>query len=413
MPIRTATEDLLRQLAPQVLGAVVRRYGNFAAAEDATQEALAAAALAWPTDGVPDNPKGWLIRVASRRLTDLLRNEQARRRREERLAHQPVLTEAHDAADGDDTLILLLLCCHPALTPVSQVALTLRAVGGLSTSEIARAFLTSESTIVRRITRAKQALRDVGMTFTLPTGSDRDQRLAAVRQVLYLVFNEGYASTAGTDLLRAPLSNEAIRLTRVLHDLVPDDSETSGLLALMLLTDARRPARVGPAGELIPMAEQDRARWDRPMITEGIALVTASLPVGPIAAYKLQAAIAALHDEAATYEDTDWPQIVALYAVLGTLADNPIVALNHAVAVAMAHGPSEGLGRIELLRADERLVKDYRLHAARGHLLERLGNDPAAAEAFTHAASLATNTQQRRFLLDQARRVKHTEPSIP
>lgn len=346
-------------------------------------------------------------------MTDLLRNEQARRRREERLAAQPLPAALDGGGDGDDTLILLFLCCHPALTTLSQIALTLRAVGGLSTGEIARAFLTSESTIVRRITRAKQSIRNAGLTFTMPSVMDRDERLSAVRHVLYLVFNEGYASTTGTELLRAPLSTEAIRLTRLLHALLPEDSETTGLLALMLLTDARRTARVGPTGELVAMADQDRTAWDRAMIDEGIALITAALPVGPVGPFQLQGAIAALHDEAASNEETDWPQIVALYELLASLGDNPIVALNHAVAVAMADGPDAGLALIEPLRADARLINDHRLHAVRGHLFERQGNHAAAAEAFSHGATLATNTQQRRFLLDQARRVNPTDRSTP
>ncbi len=405
MSADAATEDLLRQLAPQVLGAVVRRYGNFALAEDATQEALAAAATGWPTDGCPGNPKGWLIRVASRRLTDLLRADQARRRREERVAMQLPIDPAAHPTDEDDTLILLFMCCHDALTPVSQIALTLRAVGGLTTREIARAFLTSEATIVRRITRAKRSIGDAGLSFTLPSSGDHRRRLDAVRHVLYLVFNEGYVSTTGTDLLRAPLSREAIRLTRLLDAMVPADSETMGLLALMLLTDARRPARVGPAGELISMADQDRSRWDRAMIDEGIALITAALPVGPIGAFQLQAAIAAVHSEAASSANTDWHQIVALYEVLHTLGNNPIVALNHAVAVAMVDGPDSGLQLIEPLRADARLAKDHRLHSVRGHLLERQGRQRAAADAFLHAARLATNTPTRRFLLEHARRL--------
>jgi RNA polymerase sigma factor (sigma-70 family) len=405
MSVDAATEDLLRQLAPQVLGAVVRRYGNFALAEDATQEALAAAAIAWPADGCPANPKGWLIRVASRRLTDLLRADHARRRREERLAMQLPANDGHHLTDGDDTLILLFMCCHPALTPVSQIALTLRAVGGLTTREIARAFLTSEATIVRRITRAKQSIRQAGLAFTLPSGPDRYQRLDAVRQVLYLVFNEGYVSTSGTELLRAPLSSEAIRLARLLEALLPGDSETMGLLSLMLLTDARRPARVGPAGELISMAAQDRSRWDRAMLDEGTALITAALPVGPVGPFQLQAAIGAVHGEAASSDDTDWPQIVALYEVLQTLGNNPIVALNHAVAVAMADGPAAGLRLLEPLHHDARLADDHRLHSVRGHLLERQGHPTAAADAFSRAAQLATNTPQRRFLLEQARRL--------
>jgi len=339
------TEDLLRRLAPQVLGALVRRYGHFDTAEDAVQEALLAAATQWPVDGIPDHPRAWLITVGARRLTDLLRTEQARRRREDTVAQRTLpddwLAPAADRVDAgsDDTLVLLFLCCHPALSPASQIALILRAVGGLSTAEIARAFLVPEPTMTRRITRAKQGVADSGVPFRLPSGSQRDERLAVVLHVLYLIFNEGYASTSGPSLHRVELSTEAIRLTRLVHALLPADPEGAGLLALMLLTDARRPARTGPDGELVPMDAQDRSRWDADAIAEGVALVTAALPRGETGPYQLQAAIAALHDEAPSPDETDWPQIVALYELLLRISDNPVVALNHAVAVAMARGP--------------------------------------------------------------------------
>ena len=265
-------EDLLRQLAPQVLGALVRRYGHFDTAEDAVQEALLAAAVQWPKDGVPDNPRAWLITVASRRLTDLLRSEQARRRREDAVARWALpgqwMAPAADrpVAEADDTLILLFMCCHPALSPASQIALTLRAVGGLTTAEIARAFLVPEATMTRRISRAKQRIKDSGVPFGLPPASERAERLGAVLHVLYLVFNEGYATTSGPSLHRVELSAEAIRLARLVHRLLPENGEVTGLLALMLLTDARRPARTGPDGELVPMAEQDRSRWNAAQI---------------------------------------------------------------------------------------------------------------------------------------------------
>ncbi len=412
------TEDLLRRLAPQVLGAVVRRYGNFDLAEDAAQEAMAAAAVQWPRDGLPQNPKAWLITVASRRLTDLLRSEQARRQREETVA-QWTLTERgvpqpHEprAGDTDDTLVLLLLCCHPALPPASQIALTLRAVGGLSTAEIARALLASEQTVTRRITRAKQAIKDSGVPFALPVRDELAGRLDAVLRVLYLIFNEGYASTAGTALTRADLAREAIRLTRTLHTALPGDSEVAGLLALMLLIHARHRARTAPDGSLIPMADQDRSLWDRDAVDEGVSLVTAALPRGPTGPYQLQAAIAALHDEADSPEATDWRQIAALYGVLLRLEDNPVVALNHAVAVSMVTGPRAGLGLLQRLAADARINADRRFHAVRGHLLEMAGDRTAALEAYRAAARAATNLQQQRYLNDQVARLQAPpEPS--
>src|SRR5262249_54145259 len=318
----TEVEGLLRQLAPQVLGAVVRRYGHFDIAEDAVQEALIAAATQWLKDGVPDNPRGWLIRVASRRLTDLLRSEQARRRRENVVAQRTLpedwLAPPADepASEFDDTLTLLFMCCHSSLSPASQIALTLRAVGGLTTVEVAPALLVPEATMTRRIPRAKQAIKDSGIPFAMPSGKDRGERLRAVLHVLYLIFNEGYASTSGPSIQRSELAAEAIRLARLVHQLLPDDSEVAGLLALMLLIDARRPARTGPGGELIPMAEQDRSLWNAESIAEGVELISRALPRGPTGPYQLQAAIAAIHDEAPSAEKTDWPQIVALYELL-------------------------------------------------------------------------------------------------
>jgi RNA polymerase sigma factor (sigma-70 family) len=404
--------DLLRELAPQVLGAVVRRYGHFDLAEDATQEALLAAAAQWPKDGTPGNPRGWLITVAARRLTDLLRSEQARQRREEAAARQVLpgqwLAPAADrpAAESDDTLILLFMCCHPALSPASQIALTLRAAGGLATAEIARAFLVPEATMTRRISRAKQCIKDSGMPFALPRGADRAERLGAVLHVLYLIFNEGYASTAGTALLRADLADEAIRLTRALHAALPDDAEVAGLLALMLLVHARHRARTAPDGSLVPMAQQDRSLWDRPVIEEGVALVTAALSHGPTGSYQLQAAIAALHDEAESADATDWPQIAALYGVLLRLADNPVVALNHAVAVSMVAGPRAGLELLRRLGPDPRLTADRRFHAVRGHLLEQAGDPAGALEAYRAAALAATNLQHQRYLNRQVARLE-------
>jgi len=404
----TETEDLLRQLAPQVLGAVVRRYGHFDAAEDATQEALIAAATQWPEEGIPDNPKAWLIRVAARRLTDLLRSEQARTRRE----YIAVLSEpppppaagpadpagpASPAGSADDSLIVLFLCCHPALTPAAQIALTLRAVGGLTTGQIARAFLVSEETMARRITRAKERVRDSGMSFAMPSGTER---LSAVLHVLYLIFTEGYART------RADLADEAIRLTRMARRALPDDGEVAGLLALMLLTDARRAARTTDAGDLIPMASQDRGQWNATYIREGVALVTAALRHGPPGPYQLQAAIAALHDEAVSWADTDWPQIAALYELLlQTSADNPVIKLNHAVAVGMARGPRAGLVLLDALAADPRIAADHRLLAVRAHLLEMAGQTTLARETYLAAARQATSLPQQRYLNSRAKAI--------
>ena len=403
--------DLLRPLAPQVLAAVVRRYGHFDLAEDATQEALLAASIQWPRDGLPENPKAWLISVASRRLTDMLRSEQARRRREDAVAEW-ALTERgaaqvgeRQAGEADDTLVLLFMCCHPSLSTASQIALTLRAVGGLSAAEIARALLGSEQTVTRRITRAKQSIKDSGTPFALPALDDLPTRLQAVLRILYLIFNEGYAATAGTALMRVDLADEAIRLARALHAGLPDDSEVSGLLALMLLVHARHRARTSADGSLIPMAEQDRSRWDRGLITEGTALLTATLPRGPTGPYQLQAAIAAVHDEAVSAEATDWPQIAALYEVLLRLDDNPVVALNHAVAVSMVAGPRPGLELVDRLDADPRINADRRFHAVRAHLLEMAGDDAAALEAYRAAAQAATNLQQLRYLNEQIGRL--------
>jgi RNA polymerase sigma factor (sigma-70 family) len=406
--VTAAIEGLLRDLAPRALGAVVRRYGHFDTAEDAVQEALIAAAAQWPREGVPDNPRAWLIAVAARRLTDLLRSEQARQRREDTVATWTLPATAPSADhldDADDTLILLFLCCHPALPPAQQIALTLRSVAGLSTQEIARAFLVPEPTMGQRISRAKQRVRASGVPFRMP--EDRDERLAAVLRVLYLIFTEGYASTAGPSAYRAELSREAIRLTRVVHRLLPRDGEVAGLLALMLLTDARRDARVGRDGGLIPLAEQDRALWHRDFVDEGVALVTAAMSAGPSGPYRLQAAIAALHDEAPTAADTDWPQIEALYGVLVELTRSPMAALNHAVAVAMARGPAPALALVTTLAEDKRLAGHHRLHAVRAHLLEMSGDVPGALSAYQEAARRTHSLQEQRYLRMKASALAH------
>jgi len=401
-----AAENLLRELAPRVLGAVIRRFGDFGAAEDAVQEALIAAALQWPRDGMPDNPRGWLIQVAARRMTDRLRSEQARRLREA-FAAMPIATEETQAAgsDQDDTLILLFTCCHPALTPSSAIALTLRAVGGLTTAEIANAFLVPEATMAQRISRAKQTIKASGVPFGMPTDPERARRQSAVLHVLYLIFNEGYASSIGASLQRTELSQEAIRLTRAVHDLLPGDGEIAGLLALMLLTDARRPARTGGDGELIPLTDQDRTLWDAGLIAEGVALVSAALRGGSIGVYQLQAAIAAVHDEAARAEETDWPQILALYEVLRGLAENPMVELNHAIAVAMVHGPQVGLARLASLDVPGKLVGHYRLAAVRAHLLEKAGDHAAAIAHYRAAADRTASLPERNYLTTRAARL--------
>ncbi len=411
-PLDAGSERLLRGLAPQVLGAAVRRFRDFAAAEDAVQEALVAAATQWPREGIPDNPRAWLIHVASRRMTDHVRSELARRRRETAAALETeVVAPAADPegeTDQDDTLTLLFMCCHEALTPSSAIALTLRAVGGLTTAEIAGAFLVPEATMAQRISRAKQSIKASGAPFRLPDNRERAQRLRAVLHVLYLIFNEGYASSAGRQLQRCELSREAIRLTRAVHQLLPDDAETAGLLALMLLTDARRAARTGPGGELIPLSQQDRTLWDRDEIAEGIALLTATLPKGSVGAYQLQAAVAAVHDEAARAADTDWPQILALYDLLKRMSDNPMVTLNHAVAAAMVHGPSAGLDLLRALDADGRLAEHHRLSAVRAHLLELAGDRQAAIAHFLTAASRTASLPERNYLMTQAARLRES-----
>ncbi|WP_117211986.1 RNA polymerase sigma factor [Allorhizocola rhizosphaerae] len=400
---RTELEDLLRQCAPQVLGALVRRYGHFDTAEDAVAEALLAAATQWPEQGTPDDPRAWLIRVASRRLTDLLRSEQARRQREDTVARWALAEPAEPAPDADDTLILLFMCCHPALSSASQIALTLRAVGGLGTAEIARAFLVPEATMTRRITRAKKSIKDSGIPFRMPSPAERADRLGAVLHVLYLIFNEGYATTSGPSLHRSELSSEAIGLARLVYRLLPGEGEVAGLLALMLLTDARRPARTGPDGALIPMAEQDRSLWNSSYIAEGVALISEALPRGGAGPYLLQAAISALHDEAPTADDTDWPQIRALYEVLLKISANPMVELNHAVAVAMVDGPHAGLELAN--RLDKDLAQDHRLHAVRAHLLEMAGSREAARESYLAAARLTSSLPQQRYLHSRVARL--------
>jgi len=403
------SERLLRELAPQVLGAVTRRFRDFASAEDAVQEAMIAAFTQWPQEGIPDNPRGWLIQVASRRMTDQARSEMARRERETTVAREaesmtPVLDIDSDM-DPDDTLILLFMCSHPALSPSSAIALTLRAIGGLTTAEIGNAFLVPEATMAQRISRAKQSIANSGVPFRLPSPEERAQRLPAVLHVLYLIFNEGYASSIGAHLQRLDLAREAIRLTRNAKTLLPENAEVAGLLALMLLTDARRAARTGPEEELVPLDKQDRTLWDRTEIAEGLELLTAALSKGSVGLYQLQAAIAAVHDEAGRPEDTDWPQILALYELLRRVSPGPMVTLNHAIAAAMVHGPDKGLQLLKALDADPRFADHYRLEAVRAHLLEKMGDYELAIKHYRNAAAQTTSIPERNYLMTQAARL--------
>jgi RNA polymerase sigma factor (sigma-70 family) len=397
-------EGLLRELAPQVLSVLVRRYGQFDACEDAVQEALLAAAQQWAEKGVPDNPRSWLLTVASRRRIDHSRSESARRRREETAAALEV-PAAGELAAQDDTLTLLFLCCHPSLSASSQLALTLRAVGGLTTAEIAKAFLVPEATMAQRISRAKQTIKDAGMHFDLPPEPERAGRLRVVMQVLYLIFNEGYTTSSGPAVNRADLTAEAIRLARMLHQLVPAEGEVAGLLALMLLTDARRAARTESDGSLVPLDEQRRELWNNAYIEEGVALLTRTLGKAPVGPYQLQAAIAAVHDEAASAKETDWPQILALYEVLEKTSPGPVVTLNRAVAVAMVHGPRAGLALLGTLDADERMAHNHRLHAVRGHLLELAGDIVEARAAYRRAAKMTASLPEQRYLALRAARL--------
>ena len=403
---------LLRDLAPRVLGAVARRHEDFEAAEDAVQEALIAAAAQWPASRIPDNPRGWLYSVAVRRLTDHVRSELARRRREEVVATEMSAIETVVPAlfgeigpDEDDTLVLLFMCCHPALTAPSAIALTLRAVGGLTTAEIANAFFVPEATMAQRISRAKQSIKSSGVGFAMPTDAERAERLGAVLHVLYLVFSEGYTSSVGQDLHRTDLSNEAMRLTRMLYALLPKDGEVGGLLALMLLTDARRAARTGPNGELVPLDEQDRSLWNRSLIDEGVALVSRALSGGAVGSYQLQAAIAAVHDTASSTEATDWSEILALYGLLERMADNPMVSLNRAIAAAMVDGPAVGLELLRMLDGDSRIAGHYRLDAVRGHLYEKSGNRERAIAHYHAAAERTASIPERNYLLTKAARL--------
>lgn len=408
-------ECLLRELTPQVLGALSRRYRDFGDAEDAVQEALLDAATQWPSEGVPENPAGWLYKTAFRRLTDQRRSDIARCRREERVANElateELLMSANDEElepEQDDTLLLLFMCSHPSLTSASAIALTLRAVGGLTTREIGTAFFVPEATMAQRISRAKQLIKQSNAPFSLPSEQERSQRLDAVMHVLYLIFNEGYASSSGIELQRVDLSSEAIRLTRALLSATPDSTEVAGLLALMLLTDARRAARSGPAGELIPLDEQDRGCWDTLLIQEGIELVWNAMKHGRVGPYQLQAAIAALHDQAASTEQTDWAQIHALYGLLERMGDNPMVCLSRAVAAAMVEGPEVGLRLVDTIAQDPRLQGSYRVDAVRAHLYERAGQQALALEHYQRAAERTASLPEKNYLLSKVARLSLT-----
>jgi RNA polymerase sigma factor (sigma-70 family) len=400
----TQTEDLLRELTPKVLGSVARHFGDFHAAEDAVQEALLAAAAQWPTQGIPQNPRAWLIRVASRRMTDHRRSESARRQRETRALHSGYVPAAQSDEDAqqDDSLSLLFMCAHPALSVSSAVALTLRAVGGLTTAQIANAFLVPEATMAQRISRAKQSIKASGSPFALPRGEEWNARLRSVLHVLYLIFNEGYVTSSGPQLQALQLSHEAIRLTRMLALLLPKNGDVMGLLALMLLNDARRRARTGHDGELIPLLKQDRSLWDMAEISEGVALVSAALSSGSLGVYQIQAAIAAVHDEAASADETDWPQILALYDVLKRISDNPMVNLNRAIAVAMVHGPAAGLALLDELDTQPAVARSHRLDAVRAHLLEMAGDRAGAISCFRRASERTGNAAERNYLLMRA-----------
>ncbi len=398
---RSGVEGLLRELAPRALGAVVRRYGHFADAEDAVQEALVTAATTWPASGLPENPLGWLVRVASRRMADLYRSDESRRRRED-LAASWSRERPAPASGRDDTLTLFFMCCHPSLPPASAVALTLRALGGLTTREIATAFMVPEATMAQRISRAKRTVADAGEPFSLPDARARGERLAPVLRAIYLVLNESYASSSGPDLHRTDLATEAIRLVRLLRELLPDDPEVAGLLALILLTEARRPARTTPEGALVPLAEQDRSLWDRALITEGTALAAVALERGPMGEYAAQAAVAALHDAAPRYEDTDWERILSLYTLLEQLTDSPVVRLNRSVALSMIEGPDAGLGVLDQLSSSGPLARSHRLRAVRAHLLELRGDISDARAEYAAAAAESANLRERDYLTAKA-----------